>query len=189
AQVPGKLDPDPARVRLRESPHDVARRDQHARRAEPALQTMLTREGRAQVLHDGIVLESFDRLHRKTVGLNHIGDAGARRLVVDQHGASAADAVFEAEMGPRTPAPLPQESGEMGARLARALDLPPVHAERDRHHGANPSIKARVPAATAMPRSTASRLPIACVSAWLIASVEVALCPCFATASANDVSG
>jgi hypothetical protein len=37
AQIAGKLDPDSALVRVRQPAHDVARRDQHAGRAEAAL--------------------------------------------------------------------------------------------------------------------------------------------------------
>jgi hypothetical protein len=46
---------------------DIARHDQHARRAEPALQAMALVELATQDLHDGIVLESFEGLYRLPV--------------------------------------------------------------------------------------------------------------------------
>src|SRR5262249_32081733 len=114
---------------------------------------------------------------------------GARRLIVDQHGAGTAHAVLASEMGSRQAVMLAQEVGQMGARLDQCLDLASVYAQRDRHHGATPRINARVPAAAAIARSTASRSPTVCVSAWVTASDEAALRPCFATSCANDVSG
>src|SRR5215470_6368815 len=150
---------------------------------------MLTRKCRAKLLHDRIGLKAFDRLHRKAVALNRVGEAGARRFIIDQHGACAAYAVLAPEMGPRQAAMLAQEIGKMGAWLDQRLDLPPVHAQRDWRHGASTCIKARVTAAAAMLRSTASRSPTDCASAWFTNSVEAALSPCFATCCANDASG
>jgi len=40
----------------------------------------------------------FDSAHPGTLGLHREHQAGAHRLVVDQHGAGAADAVLAAEM-------------------------------------------------------------------------------------------
>src|SRR5262249_29205927 len=189
AQIAGKLDPDAVRVRVRKPPYNVTRRNQHARRAEAALQAMLTRKCRAELLHDRVGVEAFDRLHRKAVALNRIGDAGARRFIIDQHGTCAAYAVLAPEMGPRQAAMLAQEIGKMGARLDQRLDLPPVHAERDWRHGANTCIKARVTTAVAMPCSTASSPLTDCASAWPTASVEAAVFPCLATCCAKDASG
>src|SRR5262249_46461853 len=84
---------------------------------------------------------------------------------------------------------LAQEIGQMGARLDQRLDLASVHAQRNRHHDANTCIKARVTAAAAMLCSTASRPLTDCATARLTACVEAASSPCFATGSANDVSG
>src|SRR5216684_8297333 len=134
-------------------------------RAEAALQAMLTRKCRAQLLHDRIGAEAFDRLHRKAVALNRVGEAGARGLIIDQHGARATYAVLASEMGPRQAAMLAQEIGQMGARLDHRLDLPPVHAQRDWRHGASTCIRARVTTAVAMLCSTASSPLTACASA------------------------
>src|SRR5262249_56009319 len=117
---------------------------------------MLTRKRRAQLLHDRIVVEAFDRLHRNAVALNRIRDAGARRLVVDQHGACAAYPVFASEMGSRQAAMLAQEIGQMGARLDQRLDLASIHAQRNRRHDANTCTKARLTAAPATPPPTSS---------------------------------
>src|SRR5262245_16766964 len=149
---------------------------------------MLPRKCRAKLLHEGVVLETFDRLHGTAVALNGIRDAGASRVVVDQHGARPAHAVLASEMSSREPAMLAQKISQMSARLDQCLDLPPVHTERDRHHNANTCANARLTAAAAIACSTASRSPTACVSASLTASTEVALSPCFATCCANDVS-
>src|SRR5262249_47264034 len=157
AQVAGELDPDAALVRLRQPLHEVARRDQHAGRAEAALQSVLARERRTQLLHDRVAIEAFDRLHRAAVALHRIGDAGPDRRAVDRNRASTADAVFATEMRAGQAAMLAQEVAEMGARLDQRLDLAAVHGERDRRHGASTCCKARSTAAAAMRRSTASR--------------------------------
>src|SRR5262252_10579111 len=149
---------------------------------------MLTRKCRAKLLHDRIGVKAFDRLHRKAVALNRVGEAGARRFIIDQHGACAAYAVLAPEMGPRQAAMLAQEVGKMGARLDQRLDLPPVHAQRDWRHGANTCIKARVTTAVAMPCSTASSPLTDCATAWLTAAVEAAIFPSLATCCARDAS-
>src|SRR6516165_7025853 len=121
--------------------------------------------------------------------LNRVGEAGARRLIIDQHGACATYAVLASEMGPRQAAMLAQEIGQMGARLDQRLDLPSVHAQRDWRHGASTCTRARVTTAVAMLCSTASSSPIDCASAWLTASVEAAIFPSLATCCANDAIG
>src|SRR5215472_14935233 len=148
---------------------------------------MLTRKCRAKLLHDRIGVKAFDRLHRKAIALNRVGEAGARRLIIDRHNARATYAVLASEMGPRQAAMLAQEIGQMGARLDQRLDLPPVHAQRDWRHGASTCIKARVTTAVAMLCSTASSPLTDCASAWLTASVEAAIFPSVATRRANDV--
>ena len=117
AEVAGKLDPDALLVGARQALHDVARGDQHAGRAEAALQRVLAREGLAQPLHQRIVVEALDGAHVLPVAGDRKGDAGARRLAVDQDRAGAAHAVLAAEMRAGEPAMLAQEVAEVRARL------------------------------------------------------------------------
>ena len=155
AEIAGKLHADALLVGARQPLHDVARGDQHAGRAEAALQAVLAIEGFAQPRHQRIVVEALDGAHVLPVAGDRKGDAGARRLAVDQDGAGAAHAVLAAEMRAGEPAMLAQEVAEVRARLDHRGDRPAVDRERDRRHGRNTWSSARATAAVAMRRSIA----------------------------------
>src|SRR5437764_10313432 len=98
AEIAAELAPDPRLVRLGQAGDDVARRGQHARRAEAALERVLGGEGGAELRHYRVVVEALDRADLRPVAGDRQGDAGARRGAVDHHRAGTADAVLAAEM-------------------------------------------------------------------------------------------
>src|SRR6266404_3875983 len=78
---------------------DIVAADQHARRAEAALQRVFCAERLAQPHHHGVVGETLDRPYIGAVAAHGEGQAGARRGAVEEDGAGAADALLTAEMG------------------------------------------------------------------------------------------
>ena len=131
AQVAAELDPDATRVGRGQADHDVARGDQHARRAVAALQAVLGGEGAAQARHDRVVVEALDGAHLGAVAGKRVGDAGARDLAVDLHRAGAADAVLAAQVRAGQQQMLAQEVGQVGARLDRGGHGLAVDGEAD----------------------------------------------------------
>src|SRR5713226_8731872 len=83
---------------------------------------------RVQLIADG---EPLDSAHPGTLGLHREHQAGAHRLVVDQHGAGAADAVLTAEMRAGEAAILAQCVGQAAPRLDADHALNTVYRERD----------------------------------------------------------
>src|ERR1700737_4894340 len=77
----------------------VARGDQHRRRAETALQPVALMKAAAQSLHYWVAGEAFDRAHRTLGAGDGEHQARTRRRAVDKHRAGAAHAVLAAEMG------------------------------------------------------------------------------------------
>src|SRR5215813_4508548 len=98
AQVAAELEADAPLVGVGKTRDDVARRDQHSRRAEPALQTVLGRERAPQRDHDRVVFQSFDRRDLRALAQDRIGDARPRRLAVDQQRARTARTLLAAKM-------------------------------------------------------------------------------------------
>jgi hypothetical protein len=78
----------------------VARGNEHARRAVTTLQSMFFGKSLAEGFHEGIVVESLDRLDVCSVTGNGIGDAGSTDFTIDQYGAGATDAVLASDMCP-----------------------------------------------------------------------------------------
>src|SRR5712671_3595018 len=93
------------------SADQVARGDQHRRRAEAALQPMALMKTAAQRFHHRVAGEAFDRAHRTLVAGHRQHQARARRRAVDKDRASAAHAVLAAEMSSRQVAALAQKIG------------------------------------------------------------------------------
>src|SRR5438105_1209385 len=83
---------------------------------------------RVQLVASG---EPLDSAHAGTLGLHCKHQAGAHRLVVDQHGAGAADAVLAAEMRAGEAAILAQRIGQAAPRLDADRALIAVHREND----------------------------------------------------------
>src|SRR5262245_58094329 len=129
AQVGTELEADAPLVGSGKTADDVARRDQHSRRAESALQTMLGRERLPQRGHDRIVLQPFDGRDLCALAKNRIGDAGSRRLAVDQQRARTACALLAAQMRAGQTEPFAQQVGEVHARLYRLDDGDAVYSE------------------------------------------------------------
>jgi hypothetical protein len=83
---------------------------------------------RVQLIAGG---EPLDSAHPRTLGLRREHQAGAHRLVVDQHGAGTADAVLAAEMRAGEATILAQCVGQGAPRLDADRALITVHRERD----------------------------------------------------------
>src|SRR6516162_6602261 len=144
AQVAAQLEADAPLVGSGKTGDDVARRDQHSRRTEPALQTMLGRERLPQRGHDGIALQPFDGRDLRAFAKDRIGNAGSRRLAVNQQRTRTARALFAAQMRAGQTKPFAQQVGEMHARLYRLHDGAAVYGEAYGFHMANACAAARV---------------------------------------------
>src|SRR6516225_3836314 len=144
AKVAAQLEADAPLVGSGETADDVARRDQHSRRAESALQTVLGRERLPQRGHDGIVLHPFDGRDLRVLAKDRIGDAGSRRLTVDQQRARTARALLAAQMRAGQSEPFAQQVGEVHARLYRLDDGDAVYGEAYGSHLAIAEAAARV---------------------------------------------
>ena len=133
AEIAGQLDPDAGLVGIRQPLHDIACGNQHAGRAEAALQRVLARKCLAQVRHDRIVVRSFDGVDRGPVAGDRVGQARARRR-----------AAISTVQAPHTPCSQPrcvpvsrQCSRRKSARWVRGSTsalCPAIHGECDRHH-------------------------------------------------------
>src|SRR5262245_2475006 len=135
-QVAAELEADAPLVGVGKARDDVARRDQHCRRAESALQTMLGHECPPQRDHDRVVLQSFDRRDLRALAQDRIGDARPRRLAVDQQRARTARALLAAKMRAGQTEPFAQQVGEVHARLYGLDDRDGVDGEPDGFHWA-----------------------------------------------------
>src|SRR5262252_6137437 len=136
AQVAAELETDAPLVGVGKTRDDVTRRDQHSRRAESALQTMLGHERPPQRDHDRVVLQSFDRRDLRALAQDRIGDARPRRLAVDQQRARTARALLAAKMRAGQTEPFAQQVGKVHARLYGLRDRDGVHGEADGFHWA-----------------------------------------------------
>src|SRR5439155_17977363 len=114
--------------------NQVARADQHARRAEAALHRVAAMEAVAQGGDDRIGGEAFEAVDLALVAGNRQRQAGTRRLAVDQHRAGAAYAVLAAEMGRGQVVPVAQKIGERQARRDILGEVGTVEAEADAGH-------------------------------------------------------
>jgi|TARA_B100000470_G_scaffold76010_1_gene58443 hypothetical protein len=61
---------------------------------------MLFGKSLAEGFHEGIVIESLDRLDVCSVTGNGIGDAGSTDFTIDEYGAGATDSVLASDMCP-----------------------------------------------------------------------------------------
>ena len=134
---------DGLRIRARMPLQDVARHDQHARRAEAALQGVALVEMPAQQRHHRIAAQPFERHDRAAVGHDGERQARARRNAVHHHGAGAAGAMLAAEMRRGEPAAVAQEVGQRLTRLHVIVDLHAIQFDGDRCHWARMSRTAR----------------------------------------------
>ena len=100
-------------LRPRALPQDqIARGDQHCRRAIPALQCVVLVKVAAQRLDDRVAGEALDGRDLALVAGDGEHQARARRLAVDEDRAGAAHAVLAAEMSAGQIAPLAQKIGQ-----------------------------------------------------------------------------
>ena len=89
--------PDALLVDARKALDDVARGDQHSRRAEAALEPMLALKSRAQFVRDLVVFKAFDGPHL-------LAFAGHGRRQAGAHG----DAIEQDRADPQTPCSHPR---------------------------------------------------------------------------------
>src|SRR5205085_9911832 len=99
AEVARELLADARFVGVGKTQDDVARGDQHSRRAVAALQRVLGGERGAQLRHHRILGEALDRAHLGAFAGEREGDARSCRRAVDLERAGAAHAVLAAEVG------------------------------------------------------------------------------------------
>src|SRR3954469_3881247 len=114
AEIARKPEADAPLVRVGQADHQIARRDQHARRAVPALQCVLAREGRAQFGRDLILVETLDGFDAASRARDRECQAGTGRLAVQQNRAGAAYAMLAAKVRAGQAEPLAQEIGKAG---------------------------------------------------------------------------
>src|SRR5688572_16699182 len=105
--------------------------EHHARRAEPALQTVVIPERLLHGVQRVAVGDALDGGDARAVQLNGKHEAGAYGLPVVEHRARAAHAVLAAHVRAREPEALAKKVGESEPRLDRALVAVPVHRDGD----------------------------------------------------------
>jgi len=157
-RIAAQPDPYLAPVRHGQAKHEVARRDQHPRRAIPALQGMLAVKAGAKLNGDFIIIQPLDRGYARSVAGDGVSDAGARRHVVEQQRACPAHAVLAAEMGAGQIETVAQKISKMvrgstEALTARAFTVRAIMVtwRPQRWHGAAPRHEMCRSAASAMP--------------------------------------
>ena len=130
---------DGRRIGMGLSREQLVRRQQHARRAEPALERVLRAEGVLQVGDRAALGEALDRLHAAAVGLGGEHQAAAHGRAVHAHGARAADAVLAAHVRAREPEVVAEEVDEVLARLDVSGHGRAVDGQRDLHEPSPPA--------------------------------------------------
>jgi len=114
---------------MRQPGHDVARGDQHAGRAKPALQRVLGVKGGAQLLHHRVIVEAFNGAHLCAFATHGELNAGARWRTIEFDGACAAHAVLASQMSAGKAGMLAQKVGKVSARLDGGFNTLPVDGE------------------------------------------------------------
>src|SRR5512135_2390708 len=140
AEIPLEPVPDLRVGRLRVRREEVARRQDHARRAEAALEAVLLAE---RLLH-GVELpvrrEALDRRDLRAVGLDREHRAGLDGLAVEEHGARSALARVAADVGPGQAQRLPEVVDEEQPRLDLVAAAGAVDGDRHRKTHAGPPV-------------------------------------------------
>ena len=121
--------------RIRLDAQQVERGQQHAGRAEAALQAVVAPEGRLQRMERAVLHQALDGRDLGAVGLHRQHQARARGLAVHQHRAGAADAVLAADVRAGEREVLPQEVDEQLADGAPPGARHAVDREPDRRLG------------------------------------------------------
>src|SRR4051812_1835081 len=138
---------------------DIARRYQHRRRAEAALQPVLLGKSPAQRRHDRVVIQALYGGDHGSIAHHRIRDARTRRLTVDQNGAGAAYSLLATQMRAGKVHLLAQKVREMHSRLDGLHHLSPVHSEADRFHAPAAWSSARARTAACWRRVAQSVMP------------------------------
>ena len=109
----------------------VARGEDHARRAEAALQPVLLPERVLQRMELAVLREALDRRDLRAVGLDREDRAGLHGLAVEEHRARAALAGVAADVGAGQAEGFAEVVDEEEPRLDRMLSLDAVDGDRD----------------------------------------------------------
>src|SRR5262245_51019639 len=131
AVIAGEMLADRVAARHAAACKQFLRGEQHAGRAEPALQRVAAAEIVLQVCDLAGVGDAFDRLDPRAVALHGEGETAAHHRAVDAHRAGAAEAVLAADMTARQAERLAQEIDQRRARVDRLADSVAVHGEVD----------------------------------------------------------
>src|SRR5262249_18176696 len=140
---------------------------QHAGRAEAALQRVACRKCLLQIGHGAGIRDALDRLDPAAVALNGERQTAAHDRAVEQHRAGAAHAVLAADVAAGQPQILAQEVDQGLARLDALLDLLAVHAETDLvilHAHVGPAAIWCATRASSTPARWVFTAPLACTS-------------------------
>ena len=108
-------------------------RQEHARRAEAALQAVLGHEALLHRVEGSVLLETLDGLDRVTGDTDREDGAGLGRLAVEQNDAGAAVGRVASPVRAGQPERVAEEVDEQRAWLGRRGHLLPVHGQADVH--------------------------------------------------------
>src|SRR3954471_24431928 len=136
ADLPGDRDPDLLVGGIRIAVQQCPRREDHPRRAEPALQPVHLMESLLHGVQAAVVLEAFDRGDLVALGGRRQHRARLRRLAVPQPHARPAVGGVVAPMRPGQPELVAQEVDEQQPRLDVAGVLLAVDGDRYAHDAA-----------------------------------------------------
>src|SRR3954451_7936132 len=136
ADLPGDRDPDLLVGGIRISVQECPRREDHARRAEPALQPVHLMEPLLDGVQAAVVLEAFDRGDLVALGGRGQHRARLRRLAVHQHDARPAVGGVAAPMRAGQAELVAQEVDEQQPRLDVAGGLLAGDGDRYAHDAA-----------------------------------------------------
>ena len=133
-KIAAETQPDTPFVGLPKATNQIPGRDQHAGRAESALQCVFPVEGGAQLDCDLVVIQPLDGGDVRAAAGAGEGDARANGLAVDKQRAGPANPMLAPKMRSREVERFPQEVGEMQTGLDLHRNCAAVDAERKRHH-------------------------------------------------------
>src|SRR5690606_23169140 len=139
--------------------------DQHAGRAEAALQGVIAVEGLLQCSQCAAFGQAFDGLDLCSLSLHGIHEAGAYLIAVVADGAGAAGTLFAADVGPGQVQFLAQEVGQGQAWTDAAADALAVDGQVELVGGVAHALWSPLNAFSTRPRSTRAM--------WALASDEV----------------
>ena len=141
AVVPAESFTDSDRVRMGLTLQQRMGRQEHARRAESALQRVFLAERVLKMGESPALGQAFDRLDLRALGLDSEHQAATDEAAIHAHGARAAHTVLAADVRPHEPQLVAEEVDQVLPRLDVPRGRRSVHAQRHLH--ARPSMSLR----------------------------------------------